>query len=230
VERFKLNQKVLRLLLAFSGAYLLTVAFTHIIPTIFHSENNTFLGYFVLIGFFIQLIIEYISGGAEHGHGHCDDQDHKHQDDTIKISPYALLIGISLHAFFEGMPFAMDFHDHGHESHSLLIGIVIHKVPIAIVLMGLFLSSGMTRMRAYTLILVFALVAPLGAFMGGIIGESLNIDIELYYQIIMALLVGIFLHVSTAIIFESNTSHKFNFVKFLIIIIGVGLAVLSNIL
>lgn len=226
VERFRLNEKLIQLLLAFSGAYLLTVAFTHIIPDIFSGDNSQFLGYFVLLGFFVQLLIEFISGGAEHGHGHCED-DHKHKSSTT-ITPYALLIGISLHAFFEGMPFANQFAGHSQIGHSLLLGIIIHKIPISVVLMSLFLNSSSTRLRAYILLLIFALASPLGALTGGYIGEALNIDLDYFYKIIMAILVGIFLHVSTTILFESNTTHKFNLFKLLIIFLGVAIAILSK--
>jgi len=228
VERFRLSEKLLQLLLAFSGSYLLTVAFTHIIPNIFSGGDSKFLGYFVLAGFFIQLLIEFLSGGAEHGHGHCDD---KHENEkTSHISPYALLIGISLHAFFEGMPFANQFEDHSHLQHSLLLGIIIHKIPIAIVLMSLFLNSSSSRKRAYIFLFIFALASPLGVISGGYIGEILNINLEYFYKIIMAILVGIFLHVSTTILFESNTSHKFNIYKLLIILLGVAIAILTKLI
>lgn len=228
VERFQLNEKLLQLLLAFSGAYLLTVAFTHIIPNIFSGDDSLFLGYFVLLGFLIQLLIEFISGGAEHGHGHCEGE-HKHEKGS-SLSPYALLIGISLHAFFEGMPFANQFAEHSHVGHSLLLGIIIHKIPIAVVLMSLFLNSSPSRMKAYILLLIFALASPLGAITGGYIGEALNIDLDYFYKIIMAILVGIFLHVSTTILFESNTNHKFNIYKLLIIFLGIGIAILSKLI
>jgi len=230
VDKFNLNERILRLLLAFSGAYLLTVAFTHIIPNIFSGSDSEFLGYFVLLGFFVQLLIEYISGGAEHGHGHCGSHNGHNHDESINISPYALLIGISLHAFFEGMPFASQFHAHANAQYSLLLGIVIHKIPIAVVLMGLFLNSTSSKLKVYSLMFLFASASPLGAFSGGYIGSSLGIDIDYFYKIIMAILVGIFLHVSTTILFESNTSHRFNLYKLLIIVLGVSFALLSKLI
>ncbi len=230
VDRFNLNENVLRLLLAFSGAYLLTVAFTHIIPNIFSGDDSSFLGYFVLGGFLVQLFIEYISGGAEHGHGHCESHGEHNHESPINISPYALLIGISLHSFFEGIPFASQFQQSSSLEYSLLLGIVIHKIPIAVVLMGLFLNSNKSKIRAYSLMLIFALASPLGAFFGGYIGVGLGIDINYFYKIIMAILVGIFLHVSTTILFESNTSHRFNFYKLFIIILGIAFAILSKLL
>ena len=241
VIKFNIKDNALQLLLSFSGAYLLTVSFTHIIPNIFDGNNNSLLGYYVLLGFFIQLFIEFLSGGVEHGHGHCasqhDDHNHIHEPEhekahqqVLAISPYALLIGISLHAFFEGMPFAHSFHSHEHTQNTLLIGIIIHKVPIAIALMGLFLSAGLSKSKSSLLILIFAFAAPIGAISGDYIGNAINIPIEQLYKIIMAILVGIFLHISTTILFESNTSHRFNLYKFITIIIGVGMAILSKLL
>lgn len=231
VDKFNVNKKVLSLLLAFSGAYLLAIAFTHILPDVFSGSNSQQFGYFILGGFFTQIIIEYISGGAEHGHGHCESNNHKHNDNSIiKISPYGLLIGISIHAFFEGMPFSHQFHACSHSQDSLLLGIIVHKLPIAIVLMGLFLASGYSKVKAYSLITIFALAAPAGALLSGVIGESLGLEISYFYKIVMALLVGIFLHISTSIIFESNTTHRFNFYKLLTIIVGIGTAILSDLL
>jgi hypothetical protein len=40
---------------------------------------------------------------------------------------------------------------------------------------------------------------------------------------IMAIVIGIFLHISTTILFESSSNHRFNFMKMVVIVIG-GLA------
>jgi hypothetical protein len=42
--------------------------------------------------------------------------------------------------------------------------------------------------------------------------------------IIIGVLVGILLHVSTTILFESESGHKFNLMKFVIILAGIALA------
>jgi hypothetical protein len=43
----------------------------------------------------------------------------------------------------------------------------------------------------------------------------------------MAMVIGIFLHISTTILFESTDGHKFSFTKIITIIIGTLLAILS---
>jgi len=227
VLRVKVQEKNLRLLLAFSGAYLLSVSFTHIIPNIFSGEGNAFLGYFVLLGFFIQLFLEFLSSGVGHGHDHHHDH---HHDQGIKISPMALLLGISLHAFFEGMPFAHEFHNHAHLQESLLIGIVIHKIPIAIVLTSLFINAGYSFKKTMVYMVIFALASPMGSFISSLGAEYITIDIDTYYKIIMALVVGIFMHISTTILFESDKNHHFNLRKMVVILVGVAFAILSKLL
>jgi zinc transporter ZupT len=222
VLKVKVKEQNLRLLLAFSGAYLLSVSFTHIIPNIFSGEGNAFLGYFVLLGFFIQLFLEYLSAGVGHGHDHHLDHEH-----GIKIAPMALLLGIILHAFFEGMPFAHEFHDHTHLQESLLIGIVIHKIPITIVLTSLFINANYGYRKTLIYMIIFALASPMGSFISSLGADIIEIDIDTYYNIIMALVVGIFMHISTTILFESDKNHHFNLRKMMVILVGVIFAILS---
>ena len=219
----KLSTKTTRMLLTFSGAFLLTLAFTKIIPDIFSDENSQQLGYIVLIGFFTQIIIEYFSGGVDHGHIHSRENNKSDHGHAI-INPYALLIGVGLHSFFEGMPFSGEFQQHADVQNYLLLGIVFHNVPIAIVLMSLFLQAGYSKIKSLALISIFALAAPLGS-LASLIAGNFFANTENYYGVIMAFVVGIFLHISTIILFESDKSHKFNFYKFLTILIGIAVAI-----
>ena len=43
-------------------------------------------------------------------------------------------------------------------------------------------------------------------------------------KIITALVIGVFLHISTVILFESSEGHKFNLRKLLVIIVGIVIA------
>jgi len=223
VLKVKVKEQSLRLLLAFSGAYLLSVSFTHIIPDIFNGPESAFLGYYVLLGFFIQLFLEFLSAGVGHGHDHHLDHEH-----GIRIAPMALLFGISLHAFFEGMPFAHEFHQHIHLQESLLIGIIIHKIPISIVLTSLFINANYGFRKTLIYMFIFALASPLGSFISSFGANMIDVDIDTYYRIVMAIVVGIFMHISTTILFESDKNHHFNLKKMLIILVGVSFAILSK--
>ncbi|MDP6893360.1 MAG: hypothetical protein QF731_09295 [Verrucomicrobiota bacterium] len=101
----------LKLLIAFSGSYLLSITALHLLPEVFtNTGRGAYFGAFILVGFFIQVMLEYLSGGIEHGHVHHDKGS---------AIPIALLIGLCLHAFLEGMPLvdAGEGHSHDH-SHS----------------------------------------------------------------------------------------------------------------
>jgi zinc and cadmium transporter len=213
-----ISSKNLKLILSFSGAYLFAISVLHLIPEIYLS-GNAHIGIYILIGFFAQILLEFFSEGIEHGHIHVHKHDHKHN-----AFPYAMMIGLSIHSFLEGMPLAnlaVDSHN------SLLTGIVMHNIPIAIALMTMLLASHVSKRNAILWLIVFALITPLGTLTSYAIGQNVLWDFSAYFDRIMAVVVGIFLHISTTILFESSENHRFNFIKFLVILLGAGLAMAS---
>ncbi|HRB53444.1 MAG TPA: zinc permease, partial [Bacteroidia bacterium] len=65
----KSNDSLLKLSLAFSGAYLFGITITHLVPEVF-SQGDKSIGIYVMTGFLFQIILEYFSKGIEHGHIH----------------------------------------------------------------------------------------------------------------------------------------------------------------
>ncbi|NNE56173.1 MAG: ZIP family metal transporter, partial [Flavobacteriales bacterium] len=116
--------------------------------------------------------------------------------------------------------------DTGHQ-HSLLAGIVLHKVPVAIVLASMCLGAGFTKMKSILILLLFAAMSPLGAMSYVVIEQTNLFAPEVIAPAVNALLVGILLHVSTTILFESSDSHRFNAAKFITIVIGLALAYIT---
>ena len=210
VEIFKPKKgRNIQLLLTFSGAYLLAISLLHLLPDLFANNPTEKIGIFILGGFLIQILLEYFSQGIEHGHFHKSN-----------VIPFSVLISLCLHALLEGVPLGGDLQEHTHNA--LLYGIVLHKMPVAIVLMTFFLQSNMKKSRAYILLFLFAIMAPLGVYSGNIFGA-----LSLYHNEILAIVIGIFLHISTTILFESTDGHRFSFTKIITIIIGTLLAILS---
>jgi len=207
----------LKLLIAFSGAYLLSITALHLLPEVFTDDGRgPYFGSFVLVGFFIQVMLEYLSGGIEHGHAHT------HRSAGL---PVGLMIGLCLHAFLEGMPLGGGDAGHSHHGHSpshglepLLLGIVLHKYPVAMVFLAMLLNSGLAKAKAFGLLAVFAAMAPLGTLLSGVemVGQ--------YNRESLAIVIGIFLHVSTTILFESSEGHRFNAYKVVAIAAGLALS------
>jgi len=212
----KVSTRVLKLLLSFSGAFLFSLSVLHLIPEVYQSGGNN-IGVFVLIGFFIQILLEIFSEGIEHGHIHI----HHKQNASF---PYAVMIGLCLHSFLEGMPLVQSFAD-DHTRNSLLTGIILHHIPVALALMSMLLDSGIGKKPAVFYLLLFAMMAPLGAFSSHLLSENTLQDLSVFFHRMMAVVIGIFLHISTTILFETNEEHRFNYYKLFIILLGAGLAI-----
>src|ERR1043166_8637507 len=114
----------------------------------------------------------------------------------------------------------MPFENTSESHNSLLTGIIMHNIPIAVALMTMLLGSHISKAQAVFWLFVFALVTPLGTFTSYAIGANMLFDLAKYTDTIMAVVVGIFLHISTTILFESSENHRFNLIKFVVIILG----------
>ncbi len=205
---FKPSNKITRLLLSFSGAYLLSVTILHLMPEVFIETNNTTrVGVFILAGIVIQSVLESFSKGAEHGHIHV----HSHETKF----PILLFISLCIHAFSEGIPIHSD-------DTNLLLAIVVHKIPIAIVLTTFLIHSKFTKSTIITFLSVFAFMSPLGVLVADKIAF-----ISDYHTEITALIIGVFLHISTIILFESSENHKFNLQKFIAIVLGILITIVT---
>ena len=204
----KPSNRIVRLLLAFSGAYLLSVTILHLLPEVY-TETTDYrrIGIFILIGIILQSVLESFSKGAEHGHIHI------HTDG--KKFPTLLFVSLCLHAFSEGLPIH-------HADDNLLWAIVVHKIPIAIVLTTFLIQTKYSKKIVLIFLFFFALMSPLGVLLGDKIAFFTN-----YYTEITALIIGVFLHISTIILFESSENHKFNLQKFTAILLGILLTIFT---
>ena len=213
-----LNKK-LKLLLSFSGAYLFSITVLHLLPDVY-STGNSYVGLFILSGFGFQILLEQFSEGIEHGHIHIHKHHHK------AAFPIGIMISLSLHAFLEGMPL-VNISGEQHHEHTLLYGIALHHIPAAFALTSVLYQSNVKKGTVLMFLMMFALMTPLGSMISNILQNQSIGMISNYFQYIMGIVIGIFLHISTTILFESNVDHRFNFYKMIAIIVGASLAILN---
>lgn len=192
----------LKLLLAFSGSFLLSLTVMHLLPEVYES-HNTNIGLFIMAGILFQIILEFFSKGAEHGHVHGHE--------TMSHIPWLLFVSLCIHAFLEGFPVS--------HHHNLALGIAIHHLPIAIILTMFFINAQLDKKAIFFFMITFAVMTPLGT----ILSDYLPI-LNNYYNEITAVVIGILFHISSTIIFESSEGHKFNVAKVSMIVIGIVLA------
>jgi zinc transporter ZupT len=207
------NSNRLKLVLSFSGAYLFAITVLHLMPDVY-SSNNPQIGLFILGGFLLQIFMEQFSEGIEHGHIH--KQNHNHV-----VFPIGIMISLCLHAFLEGMPLAQGQHQ------ELVYGIALHHIPAAFALGSVLLENKLSKRNIFALLILFALMSPLGYWLSFEIGHGSIGNIEVYFNQIMAVVIGIFLHISTTILFESSVDHKFNLRKVIAVLLGIGIALLG---
>ncbi|TCV17087.1 zinc transporter ZupT [Sphingobacterium alimentarium] len=207
------NTNYLKLILSFSGAYLFAITVLHLIPHAYSDGNTSpeVIGLYILGGFIFQLLLEQFSQGIEHGH------IHHHENSGF---PLGIMVSLCLHAFLEGMPLVA-----GHQS-QLVFGIAIHHIPAAFALGSLLLNTRLTKNSIIILLLIFAAMTPLGYLTSSFLSNGEISNISQHFDKIMAVVIGIFLHISTTILFESGSAdhHKFNKKKMAAVFLGIALS------
>ena len=103
----------------------------------------------------------------------------------------------------------------------MVYGVLIHKIPIAALLTMYLLQSHFTKTQIIGFLVVFASMTPLGT----VISNNVEL-VSGYVYYINAIVIGIFFHISTIILFESSEGHKFNLSKLVSILVGVAIAYL----
>ncbi|MDR2275262.1 MAG: ZIP family metal transporter [Sphingobacterium sp.] len=217
----KKGTNFLKLILSFSGAYLFSITVLHLIPHVYQSTNTSpeILGIYVLGGFLFQLFLEQFSQGIEHGHIHTENE-HGHHSHGF---PIGIMFSLCLHAFLEGMPLAAT-----HQT-ELALGISIHHIPAAFALGSILISTHLKKNTIIITLALFAAMTPFGFLLSKAISAGEVGNIQQYFDKIMAVVIGIFLHISTTILFESGSidHHKFNKKKMIAVIAGVAIALAS---
>jgi zinc and cadmium transporter len=92
----------------------------------------------------------------------------------------------------------------------------------------LLLEHKASKLKTLLLLIGFALMAPLGCFISyGL--NSIGVDnYDGFLKLSFGVVIGIFLHISTAIMFETSENHKYNLAKIMSMIAGVFLAALIS--
>ena len=205
---FGKKEKFAKNLLILSAGFLITICLNEVFPMVYTSEIGSSIGIFVVAGVLLQMLLEALTKGFEHGHFH-------HHNESEHILPLALMLGLFIHAFIEGIPLA-------NEEETLspyLLGIVFHNLPISFIL-GAFLFNNKSNKKPYfswIIVALFALASPFGMLLGNYFNPA-------WQPYFLAIVGGIFLHISSVIIFESNKNHNINWAKIGLVILGVSLA------
>ncbi|MBP8824639.1 MAG: ZIP family metal transporter [Flavobacteriales bacterium] len=209
----------IKLLLAFSGAFLLGVTVLHMLPELYDRHHHH-IGLWVLAGFMLQVVLEFFSQGIEHGHVHV--HNHSHGQQQGHALPLLTFVSLFIHSFTEGMPFA-DPRVGG--DRAFVAGVLLHKLPMAIALATVLQQSAVSATRSWATLAAFAMAAPAGILFGSFFGMDMG---EEFLTAALAVAIGMLLHISTTIIFETTPDHRFNAKRFAAVLVGALLAILTG--
>lgn len=207
------KSQLLKLILSFSGAYLFAITVLHLIPDAYSGTDKREIGIFILIGFLLQVILEQFSEGVEHGHIHKHHHSH--------AFPWGIMASLCLHAFLEGMPLAKD------QNNELIFGISLHHIPAAFALASILVQNQIKANKVVLYITIFAIMAPAGYYFSLSLSNGSITGMEQYFNKVMGIVIGIFLHISTTILFESSADHKINKRKMIAVLLGIGVALIG---
>ncbi len=209
-----------KLLLAFSGSFLLSLSILVLMPHVFGGHGHSDAGIYVLGGFLLQIFLDFYTRGADHGHYHADEKKQAYR------IPISLIAALSIHSFIEGMPIGAGAYHSSGLGTSMIVGIALHEVPAAFVLVSVLRANKLKNKVVIPLMVLYASMSLLGALVSNIINQYSTFTEESLHNI-LAIVIGSFLHISTTILFESSENHRFNRMKLTAIIIGIFVGLLN---
>ena len=212
-----LSEKQMHLLLAFSGSFLLGITCLHLLPETF-TDLPQRAGIYLLVGFFLQLLIQRATHGVEHGHAHIHGAGRR-------IPVVSIIAGLSVHAFMEGLPLGFNYRNAA-TNPSLFLAVGAHKLPEAM-LLGILLKQVYGRNRAMLFVIAFSMITPCSALIATSFGTNYSAMSDTVSALI-PIVAGAFIHIATTIFFESGTrQHLLTMEKVGAMLLGVALAGLT---
>ena len=192
---------------AFSGAFLFAVTVFLWMPELaeasaHESVPSSTWGLWIVIGYFLQFALDGLSKGLEHGHTHGHG------------NPWPAVLGLWIHSFAEAVPlFGLS---EGAQT-AFVVSLAIHNLPIAALVAHWLQHQGIATQRAALAMTALALAAPMGAAAGLLIPPHPHVDV-----VVGSLVVGIFLHVSSTILFEVQKDHRLPLRTWLVVLVGIA--------
>lgn len=222
--RRTLSPQLLELSITAGGAFLLGICFTDLVPEAFGSSESSLLtASFVLLGLVVQIVIDYLTDGAEHGHHHQEEQIGMHTNVERHFPLLGLMLGLCIHSFFEGIPLAR-YDDGIVIDRPLMLGIVLHNIPIGYILVQMLRQNQIKVGKGIALLLLLAIMTPLGSLLGLTVLPECSEQVE---ACAIAFVVGILLHVSLSLLFD-HQHHRFSWSKLTVIVVAFVLVIVLS--
>ncbi|MEE9466657.1 MAG: ZIP family metal transporter [Candidatus Neomarinimicrobiota bacterium] len=183
----KWSDRQLHRFVALGAGVFLGAVFFHLVPESVATYPGVLTELSLLSGFMLVLFVERVL--VRHRHVDCEEQElHRHQ--VMSLSAF---LGLSLHSLMAGLALGAGLTRSG-SSLIIFLAIVSHKSVAAFSLATVFRLAALPSRRVLTLLLIFALITPLGALISL---PLLNVLTEVHLAIPNSLAAGSFIYVAT---------------------------------
>ncbi len=155
----------IQVLLAFGAGFMLALVLAGVLPLVFQRSGDAGLtGVLVLTGY----LLVHVTQHALTPHFHFGEERHP----VPRSAGYAALVGLVLHAFFDGVAVASGFLVSRALGLLFFLAILLHKLPEGVSVASVMMASGAGARRAIQGGMVLGLTTIAGALLTGAI-ESL---------------------------------------------------------
>ncbi len=173
VVRREWPRKFLQYFLALGAGYMLAVALEEIIPeSVKLGGQNAFT--FVLSGFFLIHLFEHTIAP----HFHFGEETHE-EEFAKRNARRAVLLGLAIHAFFDGVAIAAGFLVSTWLGAVIFIAVFLHKLPEGFTVASMVLASGQGRKSALRAAATLGGATLVGVALTGVMQSQLQYALPL---------------------------------------------------
>ena len=141
--------------LAFGAGFMLALVLIGVLPVVFSSQATASAGIVVLLGYVLVHVAQHVI--TPHFHFGVE---------THTVGPeagYSALVGLTLHAFFDGVAIASGFLVSWSLGVAFFLGVMLHKLPEGVTVSSIMMASGLGRRRAIGSGVVLGVATIIGA-------------------------------------------------------------------
>ncbi|MBR9707615.1 MAG: ZIP family metal transporter [Candidatus Diapherotrites archaeon] len=210
VSKKKFN-KMLLLLVSFSGGALMGGAFLHLLPEAAGLMEARTLFDYTLLGFLFFFFVEKVLHWQHCHEGKCE----------VHTFTYMSLFGDGIHNFIDGLVIAASFMTSFPLGVASAIAIALHEIPQEIGELGVLIYGGFKKEKA----IILNFVTSSSAFLGGLIGFFAFAYLEPVIKLLIPIAAGGFIYIAASdFLPEIRKAHalKDSITTFFIFLLGIS--------
>jgi zinc and cadmium transporter len=175
------EQRYLKYFMALGAGFMLATSITEMVPASVNLQGGVRAGFLVLLGYLLIHFCEHVVSG----HFHFGEETH-HDEFIDHGKSITVLIGLVIHAFFDGIAIASGFLVSNWLGWIVFLAIFLHKVPEGFTVSSVMLASGRSSTRAFSASIFLAAGTLAGVLMmvmfrgGAAIGLPVSAGVTIY--------------------------------------------------